>query len=166
MTKAEELKTLEKIEKLIQSAGDDSYIAMTFAGIVDICRDNITNDFGDSPVQDLEDERKKSKMLDDIAHKALGERDKLKEDFDDLAQAYREAVEAANAAYPYATEAAKSARRDMETLTDETDNVTVGNAFRTVKKADRAVRMTAYVMDKAYTKPYVTILDGGKKATA
>ena len=166
MTKSEELKILEKIEKLIQSAGDDSYIAMTFAGIVDICRSNITNDFGDAPARDLEEARQKSKMLDDIAHKALAERDKLQEDFDDLAAAYREAVEAANEARPYAVEASKAARRDMETLTDEADNVTVGNAFRTVKKADRAVRMTAYVMDKAYTKPYVTILDGGKKATA
>lgn len=166
MTKAEELKILDKIEKLIQSAGDDSYIAMTFAGIVDICRDNITNDFGDSPVQDLAEERQKSEMLDDIAHKALAERDKLKEDFDDLAVAYREAVEAANAAHPYAREASKAARRDMDTLTDEADNVSIGNAFRTVKKADRAVRMTATVLDKAYTMPYVTIMNDGKKATA
>lgn len=166
MTKAEELKTLEKIEKLIQSAGDDSYITMTFAGIVDICRSNITNDFGDAPVKDLEEARHRAEMLDDIAHKALGERDKLQEDFDDLAVAYREAVEAANAAHPYAREASKAARRDMDTLTDDADNVTVGNAFRTVKKADRAVRMTATVLDKAYTKPYVTIMNDGKKATA
>ena len=165
MTKAEELKTLEKIEKLIQSAGDDSYISLTFAGIVDICRSNITNDFGDAPVKDLEEARQRAKMLDDIAHKALGERDKLQEDFDDLAQAYREAVEAANAARPYAVEASKAARRDMETLTDEADNVTVGNAFRTVKKADRAVRMTFEVQQKAYARPYVTIMDT-KKATA
>lgn len=166
MTKAEELKTLEKIEKLIQSAGADSYIGMTFAGIVDICRSNIENDFGDAPVRDLEEARQKSKMLDDIAHKALGERDKLQEDFDDLAQAYREAVEAANEARPYAVEASKAARRDMETLTNDADNVTIGNAFRTVKKADRAVHLTYEVQVKSCAMPYVSIMSDGKKATA
>ena len=57
MTKAEELKLLEKIDALIKSAGKDSYIAMTFAGICDVCRRNIEDDFGDIPVQDAEDAR-------------------------------------------------------------------------------------------------------------
>ena len=54
-----ELRILDQIEKLIESAGEDSYIAETFAGVVDICRNNIRNDFGDRPVQDLEDMRKR-----------------------------------------------------------------------------------------------------------
>ena len=57
MLKAEELKILEQIEKLIDHAGADSYIAMTFAGVPEICRRNIENDFGDIPVQDWEDMR-------------------------------------------------------------------------------------------------------------
>ena len=57
MTKANEMNLLSQIEALIQSAGADSYIAMTFAGIVDVCKRNIENDFGDSPVADLESER-------------------------------------------------------------------------------------------------------------
>lgn len=166
MTKAEELKILSQIESLIKKAGDDTYIALTFAGIVDICRSNIENDFGDAPVRDLEEARQRAKMLDDIAHKALAERDKLQEDFDDLAIAYREAVEASNAARPYAVEASKSARRDMDTLTGEADNLTIGNAFRTVKKADRAVHLTYEVQVKSCAMPYMTIMDGGKKATA
>ena len=52
MLKAEELKILEQIEKLIDSAGADSYIRMTFAGIVEVCKHNIEDDFGDSPVED------------------------------------------------------------------------------------------------------------------
>lgn len=52
MTKAEELKILEKIAGLIAESGKDSYISMTFAGICDVCRRNITDDFGDSPVED------------------------------------------------------------------------------------------------------------------
>ena len=57
MTKAEELKILEAIEGLILEAGPDSYIQMTFAGTPEICRRNIEDDFGNIPVQDLEDAR-------------------------------------------------------------------------------------------------------------
>lgn len=57
MLKAEELKILEQIENLIDHAGADSYIRMTFAGVPEICRRNIEDDFGDIPVQDLEDMR-------------------------------------------------------------------------------------------------------------
>ena len=59
MTKSEELKLLEQIEGLILSAGADSYIGDTFAGVVEICRNNIVNDFGDFPVYDLDMERKR-----------------------------------------------------------------------------------------------------------
>lgn len=59
MTKAEELKILEAIEGLILEAGPDSYIRMTFAGVPEICRRNIEDDFGDEPVRDLEDMRRK-----------------------------------------------------------------------------------------------------------
>ena len=54
MTKAEELIIVAKIEDLIAEAGADSYIRMTFAGICDICRRNIEDDFGDQPVRDLD----------------------------------------------------------------------------------------------------------------
>ena len=57
MTKAEELAVLGKIEKLIAETGNYSYIAMTFAGICDVCKSNIQNDFGDSPVTDLKELR-------------------------------------------------------------------------------------------------------------
>ena len=59
MTKAEELKLLEQIDALIASAGKDSYIAMTFAGVPELCKRNIELDFGDSPVQDLAIERER-----------------------------------------------------------------------------------------------------------
>ena len=57
MTKAEELKLLEQIDALIKSADAGDYIPMTFAGIVEVCKRNIENDFGDSPVQDWEEMR-------------------------------------------------------------------------------------------------------------
>ena len=92
MTKANERKLLDQIDALIKSAGEDSYIALTFAGIVDICRDNIENDFGNAPVRDLEEARKKAADLAKIAMDITDERDKLKADFEELAAAYREAV--------------------------------------------------------------------------
>jgi len=59
MTKAEQRKILDQIDALIKSADSDSYIADTFAGVVNICRSNIDNDFADYPVQDLELERER-----------------------------------------------------------------------------------------------------------
>lgn len=59
MIKQEELKLLEQIDALIKSADADSYIADTFAGVVNICRNNIDNDFADYPVQDLQLERER-----------------------------------------------------------------------------------------------------------
>lgn len=48
MTKAEERKTLEQIAALIESAGEDSYIATAFAGCVAMAAENIDNDYMDS----------------------------------------------------------------------------------------------------------------------
>jgi hypothetical protein len=53
MTKNEEKQTLEKIEKLIASAGPDSYIGMAFEGCVEMAWSNIENDFGNSPRQSI-----------------------------------------------------------------------------------------------------------------
>ena len=57
MTKAEELKLLAQIDALIKSADPCDYIPMTFAGIVEVCKRNIEDDFGDIPVQDWEEMR-------------------------------------------------------------------------------------------------------------
>ncbi len=48
MTKQEERAALAKIEKIIKTAGPDSYIGMAFAGCCEIAADNIENDFGES----------------------------------------------------------------------------------------------------------------------
>lgn len=45
MSKEQERAALAKIEKIIQEAGPDSYIGITFAGITEQAADNITNDF-------------------------------------------------------------------------------------------------------------------------
>lgn len=106
MTKAEELKLLEKIEELLRSADADSYIASTFAGVSEVCRNNIVNDFGDSPVQDWEEMRNmlcaervahdetKHLLADaqNIGSKAIEERDELRIKLKD-AKEYRKSTD-------------------------------------------------------------------------
>lgn len=46
MTKEQEKATLDKIAKLIASAGPDSYISVAFEGCVQLAKDNIANDWG------------------------------------------------------------------------------------------------------------------------
>lgn len=88
MTKAEELKLLDKIAGLIAESGKDSYISMTFAGIVDVCKRNITDDFGDSPVQDLELERERfsaeSRMHDETKRMLADSQKALKEAMNEI----------------------------------------------------------------------------------
>lgn len=59
MLKAEELKIVDQIERLIDHAGEESYIAETFSGICDICRRNIQDDSYNRPVIDLQNLREK-----------------------------------------------------------------------------------------------------------
>lgn len=54
MTKAEETKVLNKIEALIKSCGEDSYIGFAFEGCVEMARSNIDNDFANSPKKAIE----------------------------------------------------------------------------------------------------------------
>lgn len=148
MTKAQELQTLEKIAALIQSAGEDSYIGLTFAGVVDLCRRNIEDDFGNAPVRDLEEARQHGQALAD-------ELDRLQEDFRTLEAAYRDAVNASEAARPFAIEAAREAEKDLRSLPDDAQDYEIVAAYRRKKIADKAVRMTAEVQSAAYSKPLV-----------
>lgn len=154
MTKAEELKVLDKIDALIKSAGADSYIGPTFDGIVDICRSNIENDFGDHPLEDLEAARKKAAMLDDIAHKALADRDKLKADFDELAAAYREAVDVVRTASGYIFATKNRLCNIVDDLPVDASDDEISAAVRNHKKAKEAGRRCSAVVDKSLTMPF------------
>ena len=87
MTKAEQRKILDQIDTLIKSADADSYIADTFAGVVNICRSNIDNDFADYPVQDLELERERFhaevRMHDETKHQLADAQKMCKEALDE-----------------------------------------------------------------------------------
>ena len=47
-SKEQERKVLEQITKLIDSLGEDSYCGCAFAGCVEMAKENIENDFGNS----------------------------------------------------------------------------------------------------------------------
>lgn len=48
LTKQQERDALDQITAILEAAGPDSYIGMAFRGCVEIARQNIENDFGDS----------------------------------------------------------------------------------------------------------------------
>ena len=50
-TKEQELKALEKIKKIVEELGEDSYIGMALDGCFEIAEDNINNDFAFSMKQ-------------------------------------------------------------------------------------------------------------------
>ena len=154
MTKVEELNVLDKIEALIKSAGEDSYIGPTFAGIVEICRSNIENDFGDHPLEDLEAARKKAVDLAKIAMDITDERDKLKADFDELAGAYREAVGVCRVASYYIACEKNRLLNVIDNLPDDADDGQIGATVRAHKQAKEAGRRCGEVLDKALRRPF------------
>lgn len=153
MTKAEELKVLDKIEALIKSAGEDSYIALTFSGIVELANYNIENDFGDSPVRDLEEARKKAAEVEKDSLEIIRERDKLKEDFDELAAAYRDAVGVCRVASYYIHKEKTRLLNVIDELPDDADDGQIGAAVRAQKQAKEALRRCSDVLDASQRKP-------------
>ena len=134
MTKAEEMKLLDKIGELIKSAGDDSYIAMTFSGIVEIARSNIANDFGDSPAIDLADARRKIDELAKDAAEMSGELKKLKARYADLETAYLDAVDVIRDSGPHLHEAYNARMDRLQNMgTDETDAY-IAEAYRAARR--------------------------------
>ena len=58
MTKDQERKALEKIKAIIQEAGPDSYLDMTFKGVLEQAADNIENDFSSNYMEMYEAAKK------------------------------------------------------------------------------------------------------------
>ena len=153
MTKAEELKVLDKIAKLIESAGDDSYIALTFKGMVDIAKSNIENDFGDSPVEDLKEMREELKAKEQFAKAAYAEMDSLREDFAVLEDAYREAVKTVQMAQPYIFNEDNRLKAKVDALPVDADEDVLCTAVRVQKKAAIVLRKCSEVLYASQSRP-------------
>ena len=159
MTKAEELKLLAQIETLIKKAGDDSYIAMTFEGIVNICKSNIENDFGDAPVRDLEEARKLAEDRMALAETISGKLESLEEDFAKLEDAYRAAVKATEAARPYAVAEYGRLKSELINVDSDSDDAKTLETVRAYRKAGRAAALTFEVEQAAHSKPLCYTMD-------
>ena len=59
-TKDEEFKALEKIKKIVEELGEDSYIGTAFEGCFEVAADNIRNDFMCSMKQRWQSAEKKA----------------------------------------------------------------------------------------------------------
>lgn len=79
ITKAYEMELLKKIETLINEAGPDSYIGMTFAGIIEQAEDNIKNDFANNYKELYEHQTKNCIEARDEVKEMIRHNDGLKE---------------------------------------------------------------------------------------
>lgn len=77
MTKAEERKVLAQIRKLVESTGENSYIAMAFEGVLEDAEENIENDFGCSWKQRAESAEKKITEYKKVRDELVEEREEL-----------------------------------------------------------------------------------------
>lgn len=91
MTKEQERAALAKIEKIVNEAGKDSYIGITFDGMIALCEENITNDWGCNPInkasqltKELEEAQKDIKAL-------VSQNDDLKEQMKTISGALKAA---------------------------------------------------------------------------
>jgi len=147
MTKAEELKVLEKIDALIKSTGEDSYIAMTFAGIVDVARTNIENDWGEAPVEDLAAAREKIRKMEVIAKLHSEQYDGLMENYKKLSELYRFAAQTIRAAQCYVHAERVRLMNELDALSKNVSDEDITYAFRQHKQAQIAERRCAEVLD-------------------
>ena len=79
-TKEQELKALEKIRKIVEDLGEESYIGTAFEGCFEIAEENIENDFACSMKNRWETERKDAEHFRRLAGKLTVELEKAKKD--------------------------------------------------------------------------------------
>ena len=77
-TKEQELKALEKIRKIVEDLGEESYIGTAFEGCFEIAEENIENDFACSMKNRWETERKDAEHFRRLAGKLTDELEKAK----------------------------------------------------------------------------------------
>lgn len=94
MTKDQEREVLQKIKKLIDSTGSDSYIEAAFSGCCEIAEDNIDNDFMTS-LKDRAEEANKREAAAKLEAQELKDNNKrLQENIEDLEKKLERETEA------------------------------------------------------------------------
>ena len=83
-TKDQERKALEKIRKIVEELGEDSYIGMAFEGCFEIAEENIENDFGCSMKQRWETAEKNAEDFKRTAEYYAAEQEKAAKEVETL----------------------------------------------------------------------------------
>ena len=76
MTKEQERKALEKIATILEENGKDSYLNITFAGVLEQAEENITNDFGSNYKEMYE---RSLKTIEELKRDAAGDQKTIEE---------------------------------------------------------------------------------------
>lgn len=83
-TKEQERKALEQIKKIVESLGEDSYIATAFEGCFEIAEENIENDFACSMKQRVESAEKQAAEFKRAAEYYAAEDEKKRQEVETL----------------------------------------------------------------------------------
>ena len=87
-TKEQERKALEKIKKIVEELGENSYIGTAFEGCFEIAEENIENDFACSMKQKYESEQKEAEHFRELAGKLTDELEAVKKENKNLSEKF------------------------------------------------------------------------------
>lgn len=119
-TKEQERKALEKIKKIVEELGEDSYIGMAFEGCFELAEENIKNDFACSMKQRAESAEKAWHTFDSKNSELKAELEKAQNTISELsnkleaAQKARLTLEDFEACISLAKSAASESKRKAE----------------------------------------------------
>lgn len=85
-TKEQERKALEKIKKIVDELGENSYVGTAFEGCFEIAEDNIGNDFCCSMKQKYEAEQKEAEHFRELSGKLTDELEAVKKENENLSK--------------------------------------------------------------------------------
>lgn len=164
-TKDQEFKALTQIKKIVDSLGEDSYIAMAFEGCFEIAETNIAHDWGCSMKQRAESAEKKveemEKLLKEMSDRlsrtikamninnenATSEINRLRNEIHELNKqqnllAEDDLTDCSQLAFEKECEAEQEAKEAAEMIVELAENPT-SEEFRQAVKTNRAAREKA-----------------------
>lgn len=87
-TKTQELETLGKIRELLGTLDADGWVNMAFKGVCDIAENNIRDDFGNSPVERIEEMKKELEASNGAMKEAQRDAAHFKGEYEELKKSY------------------------------------------------------------------------------
>lgn len=119
MTKAQEREALKQIAAIIESTGKDSYLSMTFAGILEQAEENITNDAGCNYKEAYENALDRVRALQAVINESEKTNDRNREALEKDLQLAKSNYEIEKQNYERINEEYLKTRRELETRTEE-----------------------------------------------